>query len=910
MTGRRAGGVPVGHVARQAWAARGLLATAVVVLALVTFLAAAAPRLLDRAATDEVRAAVGAEGSALVVTTREDGDSVQGPDLGTADALTGTARLLATNLPDAVGDVVAPPVAALVGPELRAGTVLRQGAAASTPVLLRFAYLATTGRSGPGDVTDPEAGAVTWESGAAPSTALEPPDPSAPGPVPIEVGLSAEVADALGVQVGDTLEVEDLDGGPLDVRVVGVFRAVDPSDPVWRPAPTAVEPQVLGGRAARIGVTALTSALSVPAARAAVPADRTTTSYTLDVVPAALDAASSDEVARAVRALVASPSTLGLPGPPPAVSTRLDRLLDEARDRTAATTAQSAVVASGVVATALLVLVLSSSLLVRRRATVLAHQRALGATLPALARAAAAEALVLLVLGGGVGLVLAALVVPGPVPWAWVLPPLVLAALVPPVLTARTAAHTDAPPPARGARPGTALRRPLAEVTVVLLAAGALATLRGRGAASAADDLGADLVVVLAPALVAAAVAVLLLRLLPPLARWWRAAAARMRGPVPLVAAARTPVAVVPVLALVLATALLTVVLSLQTTVRAGQEAGSWTAVGGDVRLDAAPDPGLPEDLLDDLAAEPGVTAAAARVVDGTQVLGGGVDETARLVAIDADAEARLLARSPVGDAPGLAVLAAAPGAGADGATAVPALVAGVPADATGLHVAWQGDSVPLDVVGAAPALPLGDEAAPVTVVVDRAALAAALGRPVAATDAWLTGPGAAQAVTDLPDGVTATVRTAWLADVRVAPTAATFSHVLRAAAAVLAVLGVLVVVLAAAAGAPARRRALVQLRVLGLPRRVGARVVLAELVGPVLVPALAGIGTGIALSAAVVVPLGLQSLTHQAVAPALVLPWWVLASVLGLAGAVAGVVAVERPRAGNERLSEVMRSG
>ena len=215
--------------------------------------------------------------------------------------------------------------------------------------------------------------------------------------------------------------------------------------------------------------------------------------------------------------------------------------------------------------------------------------------------------------------------------------------------------------------------------------------------------------------------------------------------------------------------------------------------------------------------------------------------------------------------------------------------------------------SIALDPVGVAPELPLGAGPA-VTVVVDRAALEAALGRPVPATVAWVVG--SAGTVPPVADDVTVTTRTAWLADVRSAPTAAAFAGMLGAAAAVLAGLGVAVVALAAAGGAVDRRRALLQLRALGLPRRAGGRLALAELVGPVLGPALAGVLTGVGLSAATVGVLGLESLTHQAGPPVLVLPWGLLGILLGLAVVVAGVVAVERPRRGHEQLSQMMRSG
>lgn len=898
----RAGAVPADQVARQAWATRGPLALALGVVALVAFLASAAPRVLERAATDEVRAAAGAAGSALAVTVR-DRSEVRELRLGTADGLSSTAQLLAGNLPVEVGSAVTDPVASLVGPELRAGNV------GGRPVLLRFAYLGGDGGDGRTalDVTDPVAGAVTWVSGGPPATAIDPEDVPDDGPLPVEVGLSERVADALGVGVGDELAVVDPDGVPIPVPVTGVFRPVDPDARVWRAAPTVIEPRTVGGAAGRVAVSALTSATSVPAARYDVPEDRLVVAYTFDTVPARLDVRSADAAARAVRALAAAPRTLGLSAGNPTITTRLDELLDGAQDRVAATTAQAAVVLSGVVATALLVLVLATSLLVRRRAAVLAHQRALGATLPALAGAAAAESLVLVAVGSAVGLTAAALLVPGPVAWGWVVPPLVLAVLIPPVLAARVGARSTAPPPARrtgrAVSRGAALRRPLVEATVVLLAVASLLTLRARGAGSAAGTLGADLVVTSAPVLVAASVAVLLLRLTPPVAGWARRATARTRGPIPLVAVARTPVAVVPVLALVLVAAMSTLVLTLHATVRSGQEAGSWLTVGADAVLTAAPDPGLPEDLAAGLDIDAGVLVATARVVDGTQLLGDGVDAVARLVAVDATAEARLLAATPAPDAPDLLTLAGT----RTGEQAIPALVSGAGPGATGLHLRWGGESIPLEIVGVAPDLPLA-AGAEATVVVDRATLATVLGRPVPATVAWLVGPGA-EDVGSAQD-MTVTTRVGRLDEVRSAPTAAAFDSMLRAAVAVLGVLGVAAVALAAAVGAVDRRRALLQLRALGLPRRSGGRLVLAELVGPVLGPAAAGMLTGVALSALVVGALGLQSLTHQAGPPALVLPSWVLGTLLGLGLAVGVVVAVERPRPGHEQLSQMMRSG
>ncbi len=871
---------------------------------------------MEQAATAELRASLGAgtQDGTLVISLWDDDAGRRELQLGTADQVATKSRLVTGNLPATAAGLLTTPVDSLVGPELGAGT------AEGLPVRLRFAYLldAAAGPDGPRtqDVTAPEAGAVTWVAGGPPSTPV-PPTRSGRAPaelLPVEVGVSAAVADMLAIQAGDTFTVQDPQGPTLDVTVTGVFRPIDPDARVWDVLPTAVTPRRVPGGAGRVEVAVLTGATSIPAARYDLPGARWTWDVTYGVVTDAVDAGNAGAAAHAFAALAAAPSELLPGGRAPTVTTRLDRLLGDALSRIDAADAQATLVLSGVVATALLVLLLATSLLARRRARVLSHQRALGASLAALAVAAAGESLVLVAVGAAVGIAVGQAIVPGPVPWSWVAPPLVVACAAIPTLVVRAAARSSAPPPAlrldtRVGR-GAALRRPLVEATVVLLAAGALVTLRARGATAAAGRLGSDLVVLAAPVLVSAAAAVLLLRVLPPAARAWRRLASGSRGPVPLVAAARAPVGAMPVLALVLVTALLTLVLSVRATVEAGQVAGSWWAVGADANLTDHSEPGLPEDLTARLAQAPGVTAvSAAEVSDATQVLGTGTDVSARLVALDAQETAALLAATPLPDAAGLAALTGGSPAAPGGP--VRALASGLPAGATGLTLHWEHEAVPIEVVGTAPDLAVDHGSAPpAAVVVDRAALAAAVGRPVPATVAWVTGPGAAAAAADLGAGATVTTRDGWLAHLRGSPITAAFDALLAAATVLLTVLGVLVVVLAAAGGAPERARVLVGLRVLGLPRRSGSRLVLAELVGPVLAPALAGIATGVGLSLAVIGPLGLNGLTGQATGPSLVLPWSVGLSVLALGASVAAVAAAERPRAGHERLGQVLRWG
>lgn len=892
---RRTRGVPVGHVLRLAQADAGLLAVTTAVVALVALLACAVPRLLERAGTDEVRAAVG-DAPSLVVATRPDAQAPGTVQEGTADELAATAQLLRSRLPRELATVVTGPTAALVGPALRAGSV------DDAPLQVRFVFLAASSApdDAPLDLTSPEAGALTWVEGGPPAGPSEA-EREQEGLLPVQVALSAEAARLLGVGVGGELPVKDLGGETLAVRVSGVYDVTTPDEPAWGTAPTAVHPRVVGGAEPRVEVAALTSAASVPAARYDLPEDRVAVTYTFGAVPGRVDLASAAHLAEVTAALASAPSSLELPGRPPFVTTRLDTSLGEALGRVAAVRAQAGVVLSGVVAAALLALVLAASLLVRRRAATVEHQRTLGATVPQVASAAVLESAGVVAVGAVVGVVGGQALVPGPVPWPWLLPPLVLALVAGPVLVVRAAARPTAPPPARRsvrAPRGAALRRPLAEAAVVLLAVASTAVLRARGVASTASTPAADLVVSAAPALVAAAVALVLLRLLPPAARLWRRAAARRPGLVPFVAAARVRVHLAPVLSLVLVATLLALSACVLATVRAGREVASWQAVGGDVVATAAAD-----DVLELPAPRPGLLVAGARVVDGTQLLGDGVDATARLVALDAAAERELLARTPTPDAPELARLGGAP-AGAP----VPALVSGVPASRTDLRLVWEGISVPLAVVGTAPALPAG--AGPeATVVVDRAALADAIGAPVDATTVWLVGPAAREAAATA-GGATTVSRPEWLDGARRAPTSAALGTLLSAGAALLVLLGAVTVVLTAAQGRPARRRASTQLRVLGMRRGGSTRLAFGELAPPVLAASVAGVLTGVALGALLTSSLGLGTVTRQLDDPSLVVPPVVLLGVVVPALALLAAVVAERPRRAREDLARVMRAG
>ena len=130
--------------------------------------------------------------------------------------------------------------------------------------------------------------------------------------------------------------------------------------------------------------------------------------------------------------------------------------------------------------------------------------------------------------------------------------------------------------------------------------------------------------------------------------------------------------------------------------------AGSWESMGADAVATSNAASGLPSEISN-VGASSGVDAsAAAIVVQGKQVLGRGIDAVVRFVAVDSADFEKLLASSPLADAPQLEALASS---GATGSP-IPALTIGLPRDARDLTIAWGDGQVALTPVGVAPSLP------------------------------------------------------------------------------------------------------------------------------------------------------------------------------------------------------------
>ncbi|GIJ76731.1 putative ABC transport system permease protein [Micromonospora phaseoli] len=894
--------------------AGALLLTAAVIAA-VALLAGAVPALLRAAADNAVQDTVRRAGHDSNVLVHANWERDDGPTGGrfrisrlAEDVDDFRARATYTLGPD-LDAALLPPIAVVHGPILN----VTDG---NLPRTFQLTYLA-------GDLEGP---AVTWIAGSAPGPAVPEQSIEIPydgPPWPVQVGLSEADAAALNLGPGDRIPVQDGQGRDKDVRISGIYRPADSADPAWRLAPALLRPVPGADGVGTTRFAGLLSRESLPDARLAFDEDQLRRTVHFAPEPDVLTWDATATLAGQVVKLKAASGSSGVRDQSLKWESQLDTVLRDARTQISAASAQAAVLLAGVLTTTVLVLLLAADLLVRRRTPALSAARQRGAALPDLGAELIIESTVLSLSAAAVGLALARAAVPG-VSWTWTVPVVLAGAVAGPAFGTLVAARASrdrrqpANPAARRWILATGqLRRAAVEAAVLIAAVAAFVTLHRRGllpVASAGDtgELTGDLVLpISAVALGVLAGALVVLRLLPAGVRFALRQSLRSRRPLAVFGAARaatTAGRALPLLALVSATALASFALVVGTTVARGLVDGAWNTVGADARLDVSVDAeAATPALAERIAAAPGVEqVVVAQVTDSARIFTESTLLTPRLVVVDTAAFQRLLATTPLPDAPALAQITA-PG---PGPVDVPALVRSSDGDLrTGTRLQLPRDGAPairLAAVGTAPSFGGASD----VVIVDAAALADA-GLPAVPNTVWVTGPGAARAVSNSGVAADVVLRADVLRAQRVAPLTAGVLRLAWTAAAVLLALGLLGLTLAAAASASERWQTLTRLRTLGLRPRDARWVAAGELLPPVVVAAVCGPLFGALLAHLTLGPLELRLLTGQATDPAAALPWWLFGLVsVALLAAAAAVVPVESALRRRDRLSEVLRAG
>ncbi|MGH3392201.1 MAG: FtsX-like permease family protein [Actinomadura sp.] len=698
---------------------------------------------------------------------------------------------------------------------------------------------------------------LTWDPGIAPRIRYVSGRPPAnvlgntarprTGPAPtIEVALAAQAAELLRLRVGDVVPLGDRDflRSPA-VRISGLYAPVSATDPFW-----ATRPQSLTAQDVDIGegvFMRLSTATLDAAGYAALYRDTDVSlryTWRLPVDPGRLTAAAAPALSADVSELrftVRSRTNLQL-------VTGLDTVLSTFTAQLRVTQSILALALGGLGTVALCVLVLGLRLLLERMRTALATMRARGGSLAQLCGLACGTVALVAAPATAAGYALAA-VAPGP-PAALSPAGAVLAAalLVPcvEVVTAhrrpgRDERHrlTEAP-----AEP----RRLVLEGLVVTLALVGTVVLRQRGLTTESAELGTDPFVAAVPVLLALATGLLVLRGYPYPLRAVGRIVRRGRSTVPFVgialASRQRLVAILPMVVLLLATAVTGFASTVDAGVHRAQVSSAWHSVGADAHVSAPLlDPGAVGRVKRVKGVEdaiPAVVMASARLTAA-----GALPETVSVIAVDLDAYRRIVAGRPVH----------APPAPRGGAAEVPALfspsLAGMAA-AGGTSVSWSEGTLPIRPAGTIddfPTRPVGigfvvipysaldpADAIPNTIFVRGTDLDAGLVQRAAGAGAGAESGVLADTYTRVHDELTG------------APLVSMVHDTFRYAALAAGGYGFLTILLTLITGAAARGRTVSYLRMLGLSRGQTRRLALLELGPMILCAALSGWAVGLLL--------------------------------------------------------------
>ncbi|MFH7598973.1 hypothetical protein WDV06_28340 [Streptomyces racemochromogenes] len=631
-------------------------------------------------------------------------------------------------------------------------------------------------------------------------------------------------------------------------------------------------------------------------------------------------------------------------------NSRLPGLFAEARARSRAAAPLAAIGPAGVAGVALVVLCLAGALAADRREAELRLLLARGGSRAGIVARLLGEGAVTVLPSAAAATALAVLLLPTPRIAASLLSAAAAALLALLVLPVRAAVLLTPP------RPAARWRRPVAELLVLAATGAAVWEVRRRGVGPADGDT--DPLLIAAPLLLALCGGLLLARLLPLLTGGLARAAGRSRGLVGflgLVRAARGPggrragapgrgrtgPSVLPLVALLLAVTTGGFGAAITDSVDAARVREAHRMIGGDASVFPVGAGALPDGLVKAAGELPGVRTSVALWTDDDSLVLGTAEGRTRVTLVVAEPAAyAALSRSLGCGAFDPAVL----GAGGDGSADAPAPVlftAGLARKAgPGAHTLRPGTGGELRVRAAgtigctpAPTGPGGETvvlpAGPATALVRGGvrpnlwlalgsvdaqrlrALARAAGPapsaapPAAASPAPGSGPQRA--------GERYTVRTSteYAAELGSDPLQRSAERLFRSCVAAAAGFALLAVLLTLLRTVPERAALLARLRTMGLRRRQGVALILAEslpqtvaaALGGALVAAAAVALLGPAMDLSILVGTNAPTGVRLTAGP-------VLAPALGLAALVAAAVFVEAATSGRRQITTELRAG
>ncbi|MBQ1056344.1 hypothetical protein KBX35_16260 [Micromonospora sp. C32] len=750
----------------------------------------------------------------------------------------------------------------------------------------------------------------------------------------IEVTLAETIATTLGVAAGDRflLLILDPDDNVLKSRpvdLVGVWRPNDPAGGVWDTLPSMLKlspPEGDGDPFVAVAYTADAGLNSITAQGWPV-----SFGWRYRIAPDRLEPGNLDALIAGVDGLQrALPTEVKV-----TLSQGVDIPLRRFADALAAARTLLAVIAAGLLATLAGLTLLAARLAARRRRAEFHLIRARGGSTGDVLRRGLAESVLVLPVAAGIGWLLGGMLPGTAESWRWVLIAGLLATALPPLAALAVGRRAGGRSDLGGRSPAVRLT---VEVAVLGLAVLGAFLLRRRGlTAGSVDPL-----LVSVPVLLAIAAALVALRAYPWPLRLLSRVAARARGSVTFLGAARAGRAAStgPLVVVVLAVATAAFCGVVATGIESGRDTAAAQAVPGDLLVRGER---FAPDTAEKLAALPGVRAVAPLLtVPAERPYADRAGRPApvtelRVVLVDGERFAE------VASAAGVPVSVPDPvRARADGSTPLPALVspavadeladAGL-ADAQGDRPAWldvQGNRLPVRTAATVDEFSLVGDGVARFVVLPWPTLPADAPHQLAPTGFVLAGAGVDAAEVDrvAREGQNRYLRIGGVGtgDKARAPEVTTrsavradlggtgvngllvFGFALGAGGG--AVLGLLGLALAVLAGARSRGQVLSRLRTMGLSRRQWRGMLMVELTPLVLVSVLTGAVVGALLPLLLTPVLGLPAFTggvdvRPRFEPGLV------AGVSALAMLALGfAITVEAVNNRRMRLGEVLRLG
>ncbi|GAA3060646.1 FtsX-like permease family protein [Streptomyces roseofulvus] len=497
-------------------------------------------------------------------------------------------------------------------------------------------------------------------------------------PLRPEAVATTAMAETLGLKPGSVVHVPGVFAEPVAVTVTGIVEPRDPRRPYWVVEPLLATPvlattddPVNPKRYWRAGLlvapesgSALVSTTGTPEVFWRFPAlaDHLT-ARDAEPLAAAVDSARTGPASAKIREITGDTGLL---------STGLDEIMAAYAATKAAISPVVAVAVFGIGAVAAVVVAMTGGLFLSRRDGELTLLRARGASLPGIGLRLFGETTAVAVPAAALGLAAAVALVRGPdtpgapslTGSAPLLPSVlgaVLVALIAALVLPVRAVLRHRAPRLHGAREDLvdakpSRRRTVAELTLLVLAAGAIGSLRLRGT----DDAG-DHLVSAAPVFIGVIAALLLVRIQPLPLRWLARPARRMRGvvgPLAIARAARSSATgVLPLLALVLALTTAAFGGSVLAGVADARDRAALLATGSDARIEGRTEGiPLPAGLTEAVRSAKGVREAQPVQIEYGLSLPSPVSTdrpmSAPLIAVDPAAYARLARRTGNGAFP------------------------------------------------------------------------------------------------------------------------------------------------------------------------------------------------------------------------------------------------------------------